>query len=325
MKENKFYQIFYKSNIIQPLKGFCTAVEEGCSLTKAGKKLCLSTTAIFKQIRSLEEKLNTKLFNKTSNRKDGNRLELTKEGQIFYEKAKDLIDKSDKLFLEYVKEKDERENKTLKIILSSFILPKIWCYTEEFKNMHKELNLSFDFLARKESFNSLINNNYDIYMSSLEDEEQMPLGLEFKELIRYKPLLVLYKGHKLENKLSDKITKEDIIDNNFVFNNKSISMKSLDKFIVENNIKTYFDFGNYNANAIKTLIKEKMCIWILFDIFLNNEDKEIFIFKDIKNFFPDGSYGCFIKKNSCQKKIVEEFLEFLESKKSQIFADKLIL
>jgi len=40
-KEDIALQKFYKANLIQPLKGFCTTVEEGCCISKAARKLCI--------------------------------------------------------------------------------------------------------------------------------------------------------------------------------------------------------------------------------------------------------------------------------------------
>lgn len=325
MKEDKFYQTFYKSNIIQPLKGFCTAVEEGCSLAKAGEKLYLSTTAIFKQIHSLEEKLNTKLFKKSLNRASGSRLELTDEGKIFYEKAKDVIERTDKLFSDYVREKDDRESKTLKLITNTFVLPKTIEYINTFQKTHKDLNLTISLHGTSESINMLLNNEADIFFSSIEDKEKLPLGIKFIEFTRYKPYLVLYKGHPLEKKSSDKITLQDLINNKFVFDDHFISMTSFRKFISDNAIKTAININGYGADTMKILIKNEMSIFVIFDMFLNENDKKNFVIKELTNFFPNGKYGCFVNQNYYKKNITKEFLDFLDLNKEKMFADKLVL
>lgn len=326
MSEEKFYQTFYKSNIIQPLKGFCATVEAGCSMNAGGKKLGLTATAISKQIGSLEEKLKVKLFRQTPKRTNRIRLELTEEGRDFYEKAKEIVEKTDCLLCNFFEDKEDKNNKVLNITSSIYVFEKILPYANEFKNIHKNIDINLHFMQRDKSFESLSNNNVDIFISCLEDQEKIPLNLKFVELTRYKPLLVLYKDHILKNKSSNEITNKDLVNNKFVFDSeKNISMKSLKEFIQSNNIETNLDIGSCNAETIRFLIKNKMCIWIILDIFLNENDKKDFVFKYVKNFFPDGSYGCFINESYKSKKIVKDFIKFLTSKKEDIFKDKILL
>ena len=165
----------------------------------------------------------------------------------------------------------------------------------------------------------------DAFISSLEDKEEIPINFKFIELTKYKPYFVLYKGHPLEDKPSNEITNRDLADNKFIFDNKkNISMKSLADFIEKNDIKTSLDLGSCNSETIRFLIKNKMCVWFIFDIFLNEEDKKDFVFKHVKNFFADGGYGCFINKNN-KKKILKDFIDFFVSKKEEIFKERIEL
>ncbi|MDD2840374.1 MAG: LysR family transcriptional regulator [Rickettsiales bacterium] len=325
MKEDQFYQIFYKGNIIQPLKGFCTAVEEGCSLVKAGDKLCLSTTAIFKQIRSLEEKLNVKLFKKAPNRVNGICLELTEDGRAFYEKAREVIDKTDGLLAEYLEEKDDKESKILKIGASTRIFQGISLYINDFKIQNPDLDIKIYFENKENGIDKLKKGELDILVSSFENNEELDKGINFVKLMDYKPYLILYQEHTLKNKKSNEITKFDILNNKFIFDYEIITMKSLQKFIDDNNIKTDIDIGNCTIDIIKMLIKNKMCIWFIFDIFLNKEDQNNFIFKKLDNFFPNGSYGYFTMKNQNTKKITKNFADFLTSKKKEFLENKIDL
>ncbi|MDD2840057.1 MAG: LysR family transcriptional regulator [Rickettsiales bacterium] len=325
MKEEKFYQVFYKSNIIQPLKGFCTAVEEGCSLARAGEKLYLSTTAIFKQIHSLEEKLNVKLFRKAPNGTKGTRLELTEEGQDFYEKVKEIVEKTDRILSEYIDDKNCKNDRTLKLALNPCIFQKLINYINDFKKRYNDLDLKIFLKGTNDGINAILNNESNIFFSSIEVGEKVPPKVKFVEFTKYKPYLVLYKDHSLKNKKSNEITMLDLLKNEFIFDDKIISMNSLRKFIDNNNIKTSINIDDCNIDTIKMLIKNEMCIFFIFDVFLNENDKNDFIFKDLKNFFPNGSYGCFVNKNYTQKKILKEFIDFLESKKEEIYKDRIHL
>lgn len=128
-------------------------------------------------------------------------------------------------------------------------------------------------------------------------------------------MLVLYKGHPLENKNSNEITIQDILNNDFIFNDFVISMVSLKKLITNNNIKSKINYNRFDLDIIKVFMRNKMSIWIIFDIFLTEEDKKDFVIKDLTNHFPDGSYGIFVNKNYSYKKILKDYIKFaLEQK-----------
>jgi len=310
---------FYKANIIQPLKGFCTTVEEGNSISKAARKLYISPSTISKQIASLENKLNIKLFyHKTENLIERVSLELTDEGKEFYEKAKEVIERTDGLVYEFLKESDDDRNRTLNITTNSYIFQKLIPAISEFKESHKDYSINIDFFDRDKSLEKLLNDETDLCISSLENNEEFPKAIKFIELSDYIPYWVLYKGHPLENKPIEEITQEEILKNNFIFNDKNISMKSLKKLFDDNKIKSSINFEDCGVEMEKKLIKSKMGIWLIFDIFLNKSDTESLVLKNAKYMFPCGKYGCFINKHH-YKKILKEFIDFLVSKKEEIF------
>ena len=44
------------------------------------------------------------------------------------------------------------------------------------------------------------------------------------------------------------------------------------------------------------MIKSKLGIWVIFNVFLNKNDAEYFVFKNASNLFPSGKSGCFMEK-----------------------------
>jgi len=318
-KKDTFHN-FYKANIIQPLKGFCATVEEGCSLTRASEKLFLTPSAIVKQIQSLEDKLHIKLFRKIdSNRVNRIALELTEDGKAFYKKAREIIEKTEALIEEFSDEIDKKNSKTLNISINICVFQKIIFYIDEFRKKHKNLKINIIFQERQLGFESLLNDSIDLFISSLENGETIPFKMNFIELTKYIPYWVFYKGHSLENKNAENITKEDILKNTFIYNKNNISMTSLNNFFKDNNIKSAISFEECDMEMEKKLIQNKMCIWLIFNIFLNEDEKKYFVFKNAENFFPTGKYGCFIKRDVSKKEILKEFIEFLDKNKKEIY------
>ena len=70
-------------------QGICefTAVAESSNFTQAAKKLLISTAQVSRQVSELEQRLNTKLFYRTTRK-----VTLTEEGQLFYQQCRGILD-----------------------------------------------------------------------------------------------------------------------------------------------------------------------------------------------------------------------------------------
>ena len=78
MTTEKFKKLYYKNNLIQPLRGFYYTANLGCP-SLAASKMGLSQAAIHQQLKSLEREFNIKLFHRSKNN-----FSLTKDGEILY-------------------------------------------------------------------------------------------------------------------------------------------------------------------------------------------------------------------------------------------------
>ncbi len=70
-------------------QGICefTSVAESGNFTQAAKKLLISTAQVSRQVSELEQRLNTKLFYRTTRK-----VTLTEEGQLFYQQCRSILD-----------------------------------------------------------------------------------------------------------------------------------------------------------------------------------------------------------------------------------------
>ncbi len=70
-------------------QGICefTAVAESGNFTQAAKKLLISTAQVSRQVSELEQRLNTKLFYRTTRK-----VTLTEEGQLFYQQCHSILE-----------------------------------------------------------------------------------------------------------------------------------------------------------------------------------------------------------------------------------------
>lgn len=301
----------YRTNIIQPLKGFCRVVEEG-NLSRAAEKYGVTPGLLTKQIKVIENQLGIELFNRDNNC----RIFPNEAGLKFYDRASKIISQLENLVVEFSEKIDEEESRTLRIGTNSFFFSKITDIVDEIRKIKPYMKLSIDVLKQDEAIVELRENRLDLFVSNLEYEENEVIDLQFTKLSDYVPYWVLWKGHPLENK--EELTKNDLINCNMVFDDKDITMDSLKTFIKDNRIKSHFKVNNITISDYLSSIKNKLGIWIIFNTYLNNIDKENFVFKKATNLFPTGEYGCFTKK-TC-KPIVKKTIELLLNLKSRLFS-----
>lgn len=67
-------------------------VAENASFTQASKKMAISTAQVSRQISALENRLNVKLFYRTTRK-----VSLTEEGRVFYQHCRSVLDMSRRL------------------------------------------------------------------------------------------------------------------------------------------------------------------------------------------------------------------------------------
>ncbi len=300
----------YRYNIIQPLKGFCRVVEEG-SLSRAAEKYSVTPGLLTKQIKVIENQLGVELFNRDNNC----RIFPNEAGLKFYDKASKIITQLENLVIEFNKEMADEENKILRIGTSPVMLNKLIPFISKFENENKLVRVDFIVKQKSEMFDLLADNKIDVVLCGKENSEHPDIRLQFRKLVEYKPFLVLYKGHPLEN--VEKLTKDDVINANVGFSFNDITMTSLKNFIVDNNIRSSIYINRCDVDTQKKLIKNKICAGILFNIFLTKEDCEYLIFKDVSHLFSIGKYGYYI--NNVRKDITNKFVKSLETNSDEIF------
>lgn len=299
----------YKNNIIQPLKGFCRVIEEG-SIAAASEKYNISPGAFTKQIKCLEKQLGIELFDRGL----GKKMAPNNTALRFYKESNDIIVQLENLIRKFSNSEKFQEEKTLKIGISATFLSVCANYISYFKNLYgNEYNIIIKSCKYDEGLKMVANNELDIFISSFENNKKLNYDILFIKLTDYKPYWLLWKDHPLANK--KELTKNDIINSDLIFSRDSITIDSLRNFIDDYNLTSVLEIEDCGIDGTKHLIKNKLGIWLIFDIFLYEEDKKDFVLKSAENLFPKGQYGCYLNKSF--KKSKTDFVEFI-SKKVQL-------
>lgn len=303
-------QIVYKNNILQPLKGFCTIVNSDCSFVEASRKLGLTPATLTKQVQSLEKALNMDLFDRTSSKC----LKLTEMGQKFYDMGADVLAKMDSLIYTFKEKMSSDGEGILRIGTTPFMLEKLIPLLAEFRDLNEGIKFNIGSYKQEEGTILIEKSELDVFITSIETNQELDAGLEFKKISDYVPYWVLWKGHPLANR--KELSRKDLMNCHMVYDESNTTMKSLKAFYSDNRLKSVINLDNMTLEVQKELIRYKVGIWVIFNIFCTRKDKEDFIFKKATNLFPSGEYGLIIGK--VRKSITDSFIDFIFENKEQL-------
>lgn len=309
-------QIVYKNNILQPLKGFCTIVNSDCSFVEASRKLGLTPATLTKQVQSLEKALNMDLFDRTSSKC----LKLTEMGQKFYDMGADVLARMDNLVYTFREQMENEGESILRIGTTPFMLEKLIPILSSFRDCNTNVKLDIHTCKKDEGVSLIKKNVLDVFVTSIETNAELSGDLEFIKLFDYIPYWMLWKGHPLERK--KELSKSDLLKCSMIYDEDNTTMKSLRAFYEDNNIKSAMRLNNMLLEVQKELIRHKIGIWVIFNIFCTKKDTEEFVLKKATNLFPCGEYGLLASK--FKKKTAGMFINFMIENKKDLFDETIL-
>lgn len=300
--EEKVYQILYKRNIIQPLKGVLTTIEEG-SVVKASEKLNKTQATITRQIQSLERDLGEALFNR-----NGKNLIPNEKGLRFYDIAIKRLEAMETLFADFLTSEKIEDDNTIRIaahygIISKF-LPK---YFKDFKEKNKNVKYEIYNINREDALLKLEKNEVDLVIYP---KTKYNKSLYSKNIFSSDPILVLPKGHFLENKNEKNLTVDDIIVNNFISLNANMTFDFFKNTLLNLKYKSYLKLINCDWHIVKELAKQEIGITGIFDFFLEKDDK--LIYKNLSHILPKMSIDVAIQRKNFIKPSLKKFLTLID-------------
>ena len=307
--EEKVNQILYKNNIIQPLKGFCTVIEEG-NITKATQKLHLTEGTISKQIQSLERELGFDLFIRKRNF-----MQPTEKALRFYEIAIARLNDIENLFKEFLDNENEISNNTIRIAahygVITEILPKL---IKKYSNENDKISFEINNINREKALNMLENNMLDIAIYSRTDYSK---NLNFTKLFESKPILIISKNNLLAKKNDIEITLKDIENSSFINLNENMIYDFFKKELKrDEQYKTKIKLIDSNWSILLKLVENDIGISGIFDFYNAKQNKNV-ICKDISHILPNLTIDIITKKTNFQKQSIIKFISMLKEEFSQ--------
>ncbi|MBC7088346.1 MAG: LysR family transcriptional regulator [Tissierellales bacterium] len=204
------------------------------SFSKAAQKLFLTQPTVSSQILNLEEELGTKLFNRV-----GKNITLTKAGQLFFDKALEIINTYESLKYE-IDQYNKSISGTLDISCSSVprkhLLPNI---ISEFSALYKDVTYRIKELDSSKVIDNILDGFYDF---GIVGNKYDLANLSFIPLMKDELVLISPISYNLN---STKLEIKDIINYSFIFREEGSGTRDI--------VEKAFELSSFNTSSLKII------------------------------------------------------------------------
>ncbi|MDI9377871.1 LysR family transcriptional regulator [Acetomicrobium sp.] len=235
---------------LQQLRTFLTVCDE-MSITGAASRLFITQSAVSQQIKALEEEFEIKLFDKK-----GRRICITSDGKVFFEIAKNIIEKADSI-TEKLKATKSLEVGSLNLAsthhLAQYLLMKPLI---EFHKRHSKIDLTLQSLDAHEIRSAVEARAVDIGFVPDGTSVLSPF-LNITRIYEDRMALIAWPEHPWRKK--DKINPSQLEGMPFVFASTPSSINDIAVAFLKRhriNVETFIDLGN--IDLLKEAVRHRV-------------------------------------------------------------------
>jgi len=293
----------------QQLRGFFYSAKMG-SLTKAAEKMSITQSAVSQQIKSLEDDLGVKLFNRYGPRKD-----LTPDGEIFLELISPLIQEIDSLKITFQDAKGSQKG-VLTIAATTFmIMSHLPVVIKKFTQMYPSVKLTI--LERRWSEILELANSGDIDFGITPDREKHA-NLESFKLEPIERVLITAPEHPLAK--MNRVSIFDIAQYPFVTYEKGlVTRKEFDQVFSNYKLEPEVVMEATNAETIKRYVEIGIGIAVIPQSALSTSPTHFVKVIPISEYFGASCYCIVLRKGKHVTQWTKNFLSLVDEKFEDIF------
>jgi DNA-binding transcriptional LysR family regulator len=270
----------------QQLRGFYYSARLG-NLTKAAEKMAITQSAVSQQIKSLEEGLGVKLFNRFGPRKD-----LTSDGKLFYQLVAPLIQEIDSLKITFEDMKGNQRG-ILTIAATTFMIMNYLPFVIK-KFIEKYPHIRLTILERRwdEIVTLAQSGEIDFGIAPI---TYLPPNLNYIKLKPIDRVLITGLNHPLAKK--NEITLLDIAQYPMITYEKGlVSRDEFDKVFEDVRLEIDVIMEATNAETIKRYVEMGIGIAIIPKIALSpTQTRQLKAFS-VNKYFGKSQYGVVLRK-----------------------------
>lgn len=273
-------RLYYKQSRLKQLRAFCAAARTN-SMSRAAESLSLSQPSISLQIRALEQEMDVILFERR-----GPRIELTPEGQLFYEIASPLVEGMERLPDEFAARRGQVEGGQIDIAAGEstilYLLPE---FVARYKQLYPSVRVRLHNVTGRDGLASLRADGVDFAVGSM---------LEVGDDVRYVPLfdyettLIAACNHPIAE--IEQPTLADIGEYGLILPPRHLATWGIVELVFQQHHVDYsvtLEAGGWEV--IKRYVQLGMGISIVTSICLRGDEQ--LVRRPLDQYFPNRSYG----------------------------------
>lgn len=293
---------YYKGNRHKQLRAFVSVVKLG-TLTRAAEALYLSQPTISLQLQALERELGAVLLERRRRR-----INLTDAGEALYELARPLVEGWEALDRNFQARVKGLQAGRLTIAAGTstihYLLPE---WVRRYRELYPAVHLQLANVTGKDGMALLRANDADFAVGSMLD---VPNDIAWAPVHHYDPMLIMPLDHPLAAK--EKITLEDISPFGLILPPQRLSTYRLVDLVFQQRQVPYhvaIEVGGWDV--IKEYVAMGMGISIVTGICIADADRQRLAVRNMKQFFPQRSYGVVMRKGKFLSPEARAFIDLI--------------
>ena len=295
-------RFYYKQNRLKQLRAFCYAAESR-SISRAAERMFQSQPSVSLQVRSLEQELGTKLFER-----HGPRIELTPEGRLLHELAVPLVEGIEGLVDTFAARRGMVEAGELDIAASEvttlYILPR---YMQQFMRDYPQVQLRIHNVTERDSPTQLRSDEVEFAVGSM---LEVPPDISFHPIFTYDTVLITPPDHPLAKKR--KLTLADISATDLVLQPRHLSTWRMIEGVFRQADLPYrvvLEVGG--SEVVKKYVELGLGVSIVTSICLTGEER--LAVRPLGDLFPRRSYGVIQRRGRFLTAAARRFIEMMDA------------
>lgn len=298
MNDKELSQNFHKQ-----LKAFCLT-HQHANLSKAGRLLGMSQPATSLLIKSLEERLDTKLFERR-----GPKINTTQNGEYLYELALPIVNALDELPDKFSSLHGNVNSGSLNIAAGEsttlYLLPK---YIRSFKRQYEQVKLQIHNSDGRDQFELLRQGDIDFLIGSVDGTP--PSDISYTPVFSYRLMLITPSDHPLANQTE--ISIKDIGRYPLIMPPRNLSVRNtIEKVFIEQQIEFSVALEASGWEIIKKYVSMDMGISLVTEICLTGEEENITEIS-VDQHFPSNNYGIISRVGKIFTPAARKFIETMD-------------
>lgn len=296
-------RFYYKGNRLKQLRAFVYITRLG-TLSRAAEALFLSQPSVSLQLKALERELGTTLLERTRRR-----ITLTDAGEALYEMARPLVEGFENLDKEFqTKTRGTQAAGKLTVAAGSstiqYLLPElVKAYRERYPTVHLQLAN----VTGKDGLALLRADEADIAIGSMLD---VPNDIAWAPVYHYDPMLIMPPDHPLA--ALDNIRLEDLSPYGLILPPQRLTTFRLVDMVFQQRHVPYtvaIEVGGWDV--IKQYVAMGLGISIVTGICITDADRERLVVRNLRQFFPQRSYGVVMRKGKFLSPEARAFIDLI--------------